>query len=97
VSEEFVARVRFIHDTARDISRDNLKNWKAWPGSAELRVFALQDDLDNVIARLSALIEGDGRPFDGPEFEAWRASQRSASTGASREGRSREEDGGRNA
>src|ERR1019366_5741794 len=69
---ELVERVRFIRDTSRGISQDSLKNWKHWPGSAELRAFALQDDLDAVVARLTALLEGDSKPFQGEEFERWR-------------------------
>jgi hypothetical protein len=70
--DDLVERVRFVRDAARDISQANVANWKGWPGSAELRAFALQDDLDAVVARLTALLEGDSKPFQGAEFERWR-------------------------
>jgi hypothetical protein len=70
---EIVERLRFIHDSAREISRANLAHWKGWAGAADLHAFALEDDIDNIVFRLDAVIRGDARPFDGEEFRRWRA------------------------
>ena len=68
-----VERIRFVRDSARDISRANLANWKGWSGAPELHAHALQDDLDNIVERLDALVRGDDGPFRGREFEEWRS------------------------
>src|SRR5882757_8728256 len=68
---EFMEKLNFILDGARDISRDNVKNWKGWR-SEELHLYALQYDLDDIILRLDALIHGDSRPFGTAEFLQWR-------------------------
>jgi hypothetical protein len=70
---EIVERISFIRDVAGAVARDNIANWKGWPGSEQLRSFALQTDLDDLVSRLDALIHGDRRPFDGAEFHEWRA------------------------
>jgi hypothetical protein len=36
---------------------------KSWDGSPVLHAFALQEDLDNIVARLDALIHGEDGPF----------------------------------
>jgi hypothetical protein len=73
---DVMAGLAFIRDSAGSISRDNLANWAGWRASAELHCHALQDDLDRVIEMLDALLNGDTRPFDSSEFQAWRASRR---------------------
>jgi hypothetical protein len=70
---ELVERIRFIHDVARDVSRANVANWKGWK-SQELHLHALQCDMDDTILRLAALVDGDSRPFETPEFQNWRDS-----------------------
>jgi hypothetical protein len=70
-------RLRFVHDVAGDVARDSVKNWKGWR-SHEIHLHALQQDLDDLVARLGALIAGDNRPFDGPEFQEWRAKRDAA-------------------
>lgn len=70
---ELIERIAFVHDTAGDVAKDNVKNWKSWRGSPELHAYALQQDLDDIVLRLDALIRGDAGPFEGPEFREWRA------------------------
>ena len=70
---DFMARLAFIRDTAGDVSRDSIANWRGWRGSAELHAHALQQDLDDLVARVDALLRGDSGPFDTAEFRAWRA------------------------
>jgi hypothetical protein len=69
---DFLERLTFVRDTAGAISRDSVKNWAGWRGSAELHAFALQEDLDVLVLRLDALLSGDAAPFSGPEWQAWR-------------------------
>ncbi len=66
-------RLTFIRDVAGDVAKDNIKNWKGWQGSPELHAHALQQDLDDVVLRLDALIRGEAAPFEGSEFREWRA------------------------
>jgi hypothetical protein len=40
--------------------------------SPVLHPFALQEDLDNIVARLDALIRGDAAPLQSSEFREWR-------------------------
>jgi hypothetical protein len=70
---EFMERLTFIRDVAGDVAKDNIKNWKGWPGSAQLHAHALQQDLEDVILRLDALLGGDAAPFEGAEFRDWRS------------------------
>jgi hypothetical protein len=77
---ELLLRVAFIRDVAGAVARDNLKNWKAWPGSAELHAFALQDDFDATVSRLDALIAGDDGPFRSREFQEWRSKRSPSAT-----------------
>jgi hypothetical protein len=70
---EFMARLGFIRDVAGDVSKESIKNWQSWRGSAELHAHALQQDLDNVVLRLDALLRGDAAPFECPEFREWRS------------------------
>jgi len=70
--EQFMQRLTFIRDTAGDASRDSIKNWRGWQHSSELHCHALQDDLDRVVEMLGALLSGDSRPFQGPEFADWK-------------------------
>jgi hypothetical protein len=51
-------KIRFIRDTTGDVARDNVRNWRGWP-SQELQLFALRTDLDDVVSRLTALLDGD--------------------------------------
>ena len=73
----FMERLAFIRDLADDVSRRSIANWRGWRGSAEMHAHALQQDLDDLVARVDALLRGDSRPFDTAEFQAWRASRRS--------------------
>jgi len=70
--DDFMEKLNFVRDTAGSISRDNLAHWKSWRGSSELHCHALQDDLDQVIEMLDALIRGDDAAFSGSEWQAWR-------------------------
>ncbi len=74
---DLMERLAFIRDTAGDVSRDSIANWRGWRGSAELHAHALQQDLDDIVARVDALLRGDSRPFDTAAFQAWRASRHS--------------------
>ena len=65
-----MARLGFIRDVAGDVSKESIKNWQSWRGSAELHAHALQQDLDNVVLRLDALLRGDAAPFECPEFRS---------------------------
>ena len=73
---DFVERLAFIRDTAGDVSRDSIANWRGWRGSAEMHAHALQQDLDDLVARVDALLRGESRPFDTAEFRSWRARTR---------------------
>src|SRR5450759_1197315 len=68
---EIVERLSFIRDIARDVSQDSIRNWRGWAGAPEIHAHALQTDLDDLVARLTALLDGDAAPFQGPEFRAW--------------------------
>jgi hypothetical protein len=70
---EMIERLAFIRDVAGAVARDSVRNWRGWPGSEQLRSFALQTDLDDLVSRLDALLRGDPTPFQGQEFEHWRA------------------------
>jgi hypothetical protein len=73
---DLMEKLAFIRDTAGDVSRDSVRNWSGWRGSAEMHAHALQQDLDDLVARVDALIRGDSRAFDTAEFQAWRARAR---------------------
>ena len=66
--------IEFIRDQAETISNESIKNWKSpvW-GSWELHAHALQENLDDLVSRLTALIDGDARPFETQEFGEWHA------------------------
>jgi hypothetical protein len=70
---DFMERLTFIRDTAGDVSRDNVRNWRGWRGSEEMHAHALQQDIDDIVSRLDALLRGDNAPFLGAEWAAWRA------------------------
>jgi hypothetical protein len=74
---DLMEKLEFVRDCAGDVSRQSIANWRGWRGSAELHAHALQQDLDDLVARVDALLRGDSRPFDTAEFQAWRASRRS--------------------
>jgi hypothetical protein len=71
---ELTERLAFVRDQAQAISKESIANWKSpvW-GSWEVHCHALQEELDDLVSRLTALIDGDIRPFDGPEFQEWAA------------------------
>jgi hypothetical protein len=68
----FMEWLEFVRDTAGDVSRDSIKNWRGWQHSSELHCHALQDDLDRIVEMLGALLSGDSRPFQGSEFADWK-------------------------
>ena len=70
---DFLERVEFIRDVAGEVSRDSVRNWAGWRGSAEMHAFALQQDLDDLVSRLDALLRGDDAAFEGEEWRAWKA------------------------
>jgi hypothetical protein len=48
---------------ARNVGSQLNRPDKGWDGSPVLHAFALQEDLDNIVARLDALIHGEDGPF----------------------------------
>lgn len=77
---EFMQRLNFIRDVARDVSQDSIRNWRGWTGAPEIHAHALQTDLDDLIARLDALIAGDDGPFRSREFQEWRSKRSPSAT-----------------
>lgn len=65
-------RLAYILDTAGDVSRASLRNWRNWKGSEQLHAIALQEDLDIIVSILAAVLRGDDDAFETPEFEEWR-------------------------
>lgn len=68
---EVMQRLSFIRDVAGAVSRDSIKNWRGWSGAHELHAHALQQDLDDLVSRLDALIRGEDGPFQSREFQEW--------------------------
>lgn len=69
---DFLERIEFIRDCAGDVARASIANWRGWRGSTEMPAFALQQDLDDLLSRIDALLSGDNKPFSGPDWTAWR-------------------------
>jgi hypothetical protein len=70
---DFLECIEFIRDCAGDVERASIANWAGWKGAEAIHCHALQQDLDDLVSRLDALLHGDNAPFQGPEWADWKA------------------------